>query len=113
MASGVDVHTQYISEIYNCFVNIYSINFYAIWYTHMYTNKQTDIQTDKHDHIPSSSNKSAGNVPHIVSCFQMDRAAPILVSVSVSGQYQHILMVSESVKYIIQVPILLFMQYYP
>ena len=41
------------------------------------------------------------------------RAAPILVSVSVSGQYQHILMVSESVKYIIQVPILLFVQYYP
>ena len=39
------------------------------------------------------------------------RAALILVSVS--GQYQHILMVSESVKYIIQVPILLFMQYYP
>ena len=41
------------------------------------------------------------------------RAAPILVSASVSGQYQHILMVSESVKYIIQVPILLFVQYYP
>ena len=39
------------------------------------------------------------------------RAAPILVSVSVSGQYQHILMVLESVKYIIQVPILLFVQY--
>ena len=41
------------------------------------------------------------------------RAAPILVSVLVSGQYQHNLMVSELVKYIIQVPILLFMQYYP
>ena len=39
------------------------------------------------------------------------RAAPILVSVSVSGQYQHILMVSESVSNIIQVPILWFVQY--
>ena len=35
------------------------------------------------------------------------RAAPILVSVSVSGQYQHFLAVSESVKYVPQVPILL------
>ena len=35
------------------------------------------------------------------------RAAPILVSTLVLGQYQHILMVSESVKLIIQVPILL------
>ena len=40
------------------------------------------------------------------------RAVLILVSVSVSGQYQHILMVSESVKYVIQVPFQLFMQYY-
>ena len=35
------------------------------------------------------------------------RAAPILVSVSVSGQYQHFLAVSESVKYVTQVPNLL------
>jgi len=39
------------------------------------------------------------------------RAAPILVSVSVSGQYQHFLVVSELVKYAIQVPILLFVHY--
>ena len=37
----------------------------------------------------------------------MTRAAPILISVSVSGQYQCFLMVSELVKYVIQVPILL------
>ena len=36
------------------------------------------------------------------------RAARILAPVSVSGQYQNILMISESVKYIIQVPILSF-----
>ena len=39
------------------------------------------------------------------------RAALILVSVSVSRQYQHFLMVSESVMYVIQVPILLFVHY--
>ena len=39
------------------------------------------------------------------------RVAGILVSVSVLGQYQHILMVLELVKYIIQVPILFFVQY--
>ena len=33
----------------------------------------------------------------------MHRAASILVSVSVSGQYQHFLMVLESVMYVIQV----------
>ena len=41
----------------------------------------------------------------------LTRAAPILVSVSVSGQYQHFLMVSESVMYVVQVPILLFVHY--
>ena len=41
----------------------------------------------------------------------MIRAAPILVSVSVSGQYQHFLAVSESVKYVTQVPILLLVYY--
>ena len=34
-----------------------------------------------------------------------------LVSVSASGQYQQFLMVSESVDYVIQVPILFFMRY--
>ena len=34
-----------------------------------------------------------------------------VVSVLVSGQYQHFLMVSESVKYVVQVPILLFVYY--
>ena len=33
------------------------------------------------------------------------RAPPILISVSVSGQYQHFLVVSESVKYVAQIPI--------
>ena len=37
----------------------------------------------------------------------LTRAAPILVSVSKSGQYQNVLAVSESVKYVTQVPILL------
>ena len=34
-----------------------------------------------------------------------------LVSVSVFGQYQQILMISELVKYVIKVPILLFVHY--
>ena len=42
---------------------------------------------------------------------QSTRAVPILVSVSVSGQYQNFFKVSESVKYFIQVPILLFAHY--
>ena len=33
------------------------------------------------------------------------RVAPILASVSVSGQYQDFLVVSESVKYVTQIPI--------
>ena len=41
----------------------------------------------------------------------MIKAAPILVSVSVLDQYQHVLMVQESVKYVIQVPFLLFLHY--
>ena len=44
-------------------------------------------------------------------CCIFHRAVPILVSVSVSGQYQHFLIVSELVEYAIQVPILLFMHY--
>ena len=39
------------------------------------------------------------------------RASPNLVSASGSGQYPQFLMVSELVKYVIQVPILLFMHY--
>ena len=52
------------------------------------------------EHLPGHLNTAANT--------ESSRAAPILVSVSVSGQYQHVLIVSESVKYIIQVPILLF-----
>ena len=42
-----------------------------------------------------------------------DRAVPILVSVPVSGQYQKYVIVLESVKYVIQVPNLLFVHYNP
>ena len=44
---------------------------------------------------------------YLLSDHTHNSAAPILVSVSVSGQYQHFLVVSELVKYVIQVPILL------
>ena len=39
--------------------------------------------------------------PHNI---RLSRAAPILVSVLVSGQYHHYLMILESAKYAIQVP---------
>ena len=48
---------------------------------------------------------------HVPAVKTGSRAAPILVSVSVSGQYQHFLAVSESVKYVTQVPILLLVYY--
>ena len=41
----------------------------------------------------------------------ISRPAPILVSASVSGQYQHFLAVLELVKYVTQVPILLLVYY--